>query len=531
MARRNRKPKSKKVDHSQRMSRLKAKALTKVAERAWAMDQRYKTVALLTEALRREPNNFEVLIGLATAHGKRREYDQAEKHLNRVVELAPRKASILCKVARAYGRIDRPDHAAQCFRKALELSHDSATTVTILLELSNLYERRHQLDDARAAVDDALAREPGNDDAQFQRAIIARRQKNLERAETMLRALVVSPASSPEIRCKSWYELGQIMDDAERYDDAFAAFTAAKRIMKTNASGYLKKSWDAVEKNEELVAEIDKATYERWAEQVKQDTPYRIAMLTSHPRSGTTLIEQVLDSHDEVKSADEFDVWTQWVMLPIMRKFPTSTPLLSILNAVPSAVHKKARATYWKQTESVFDEPIGNRMLLDKNPGMMLMLPAVNWTFPEMKMLIAIRDPRDVILSCFMQMVSLSPISSNWLSLSDAAAYYAHTMKTWLVTRELTPSPWLEFRYEDVVADLEGEARKILEFLGLPWDDKVLKFYEHAREKVVRSPTYEDVTQPVYQKSVGRWKNYARHMEPLLEKLAPYVKEFGYSSE
>jgi hypothetical protein len=167
-------------------------------------------------------------------------------------------------------------------------------------------------------------------------------------------------------------------------------------------------------------------------------------------------------------------------------------------------------------------------MLLDKNPGMMILLPVINWAFPEMKMLIALRDPRDVVLSCFMQKVPLTPISSNWLTLADAAEYYARTMQTWLAARPLTPGHWLEFRYEDIVADLEREARKILEFLGLPWDERVLKFYEHAREKMVRSPTYKDVTQPVYHKSVGRWQHYAQYFEPVLEKLAPFVKEFGY---
>jgi hypothetical protein len=146
-----------------------------------------------------------------------------------------------------------------------------------------------------------------------------------------------------------------------------------------------------------------------------------------------------------------------------------------------------------------------------------------------MKMLIALRDPRDVVLSCFMQKVPLTAISSNWLSLADAAGYYARTMQTWLAVRGLTNSPWLEFRYEDVVADLEREARKILDFLGLPWDEKVLKFYEHAREKMVRSPTYQDVTQPVYSKSVGRWQHYDKHFEPVLETLQPFVNEFDYA--
>ena len=216
------------------------------------------------------------------------------------------------------------------------------------------------------------------------------------------------------------------------------------------------------------------------------------------------------------------------ISMPIIRKFSASTPLLSILDSVPSSVREMARTAYWQQTEAIFEEPIGERMLIDKNPGMMIMMPIVNWAFPEMKTLVALRDPRDVVLSCFMQSVSLTSISVNWLSLEHAAAYYARVMQTWLTVRPLTEGTWIEFRYEDVVADLEREARRILEFLGLPWDDKVLKFYEHAREKIVRSPTYRDVTQPVYHKSIGRWKNYAKHFEPALKILEPYVREFGY---
>jgi hypothetical protein len=252
--------------------------------------------------------------------------------------------------------------------------------------------------------------------------------------------------------------------------------------------------------------------------------------LTSHPRSGTTLVEQVLDSHDEAISADEFDVATHWIYLPIVRKFPYSLPILAILDKVPAAVRQQARATYWQQTEAIFDQPIGGRMLLDKNPAMTMLLPVVQWAFPEMKTLFALRDPRDVILSCFMQKLQPNPISVNWLSLSAAADYYAATMRMWLAVRAVTDGAWLEFRYEDVVADLDAQARRILEFLGLPWDDKVLRFYEHAREKMVRSPTYKDVTQPVYAKSVGRWQHYAKHLDPVIEKLRPFLVEFGYAS-
>jgi tetratricopeptide (TPR) repeat protein len=513
------------------MNRLKAQALTKVAGQAWGYDQRRRSILLLSEALRRDPKNPDILLKLATAYGKQRFYDKAEEMLSRVLELAPRKAAIHRRVAQVYGEIDRPERAVECYRRSLELNSDTSVTVPTLLELAGLYERRHQLDDARAAVQDALNREPDNEHARLQQAVLDRRRGEISGAESTLRALAADHVRTWSTRAQAGYELAQLFDDLGQYDDAFQALLSAKKLMSAQAANFRRESRETVARNRQLLEGVDKACYDRWEKTGESDKPYRIAALTSHPRSGTTLVEQVLDSHDDAISADEFDVFTRWVLLPIVRTFRSSTPILTVLENVPPVVRQSARATYWQQTEATLEQSIGGRLLIDKNPGMMIMMPFINWAFPEMKMLIALRDPRDVVLSCFLQKLPLTPISSNWLSLRDAAEYYAEVMKTWLKIRPLTLGSWIEFRYEDVVADLEREARKILEFLGLPWDDKVLKFYEHAREKVVRSPTYRDVTQPVYHKSIGRWRNYAKHFEPILETLEPFIKEFGYTTD
>jgi tetratricopeptide (TPR) repeat protein len=511
------------------MNRLKAQALTKVAGQAWGYDQRFRSIKLLEEAVRRDPSNPEILLKLAAALGKQRHYEKAEELLTRVLELAPRKASLHRRVAQTYAEIDRPERAVECYRRSLELNSDTSVTVPTLLELAAHYERRHQLDDASFAVNEALTREPGNEFAQLQQAILYRRLKKADLAESALRSLVADHSHTWGTRAQAWYELAQMLDDQQQYESAHQALLSAKGMIAPHAAECRANIQQVMERNAELITSLDQECYERWQKGAEGEKPYRIAALTGHPRSGTTLIEQVLDSHDEVISADEFDVFARWVSMPIIRRFPPTMPLRTILEHVPAKVLQMARAKYWEQTEAIFAEPIGERMLIDKNPGMMIMLPAVNWAFPEMKMLIALRDPRDVVLSCFMQKVPLTPISSKWLTLTDAADYYACVMRTWLKVRELTSGNWLEFRYEDVVADLEREARRILEFLGLPWDDKVLKFYEHAREKVVRSPTYRDVTQPVYHKSIGRWQHYAEHFEPILKTLEPFVKEFGYA--
>jgi hypothetical protein len=101
-------------------------------------------------------------------------------------------------------------------------------------------------------------------------------------------------------------------------------------------------------------------------------------------------------------------------------------------------------------------------------------------------------------------------------------------MGHWRALAPLMPVPWLEVRYEDMLTDLEPVARKALDFLGVPWDDRVLAFHETAQKKIVRSPTYSDVTQPVYQRARGRWRHYQKYLEPHLARLEPLVKAFGY---
>jgi len=178
---------------------------------------------------------------------------------------------------------------------------------------------------------------------------------------------------------------------------------------------------------------------------------------------------------------------------------------------------------------SYLGKPVGHRLLIDKNPAFQELIIALVRFFPEIKLLVALRDPRDVVLSCFV--LPLWPLSIgnvNYLDLAGAVERYTRVMGIWLTLKPLIKNPYLEVRYEDMVEDLESVARRTLDFLGVPWDPRVLAFYEHARKKVVRSPTYADVIQPVYKRAVGRWRNYQKYLEPHLEKLEPFIRAFGY---
>jgi hypothetical protein len=127
-----------------------------------------------------------------------------------------------------------------------------------------------------------------------------------------------------------------------------------------------------------------------------------------------------------------------------------------------------------------------------------------------------------------MQPLPLNLTSASYLSLEGTVKEYAALMGIW---RDMGPrmrNPFIEVRYEELVEDLEFVAKRVLEFLGLPWDARVLHFDEHARQKLVRSPTYADVAKPVFKGAVGRWRNYEKYLAPWSEKLEPFVKAFGY---
>ena len=170
-------------------------------------------------------------------------------------------------------------------------------------------------------------------------------------------------------------------------------------------------------------------------------------------------------------------------------------------------------------------------MHLDKNPAYNLTLPIVLRVFPETRLVIALRDPRDVVLSCYLRYLPLNAVSVRFLSVQRTAVRYALDMSAWLKMRDLVAVPWCEIRYEDTVADLESQARKALDTLGLAWNSQVLGYRERLlKSKQVTSPTYEAVAQPIYTGAVGRWRHYERLLEPVLKTLEPFIREFGYTS-
>jgi len=238
----------------------------------------------------------------------------------------------------------------------------------------------------------------------------------------------------------------------------------------------------------------------------------------------------VLDAHSDIISAEERSLIYDEVYQPIARDFPPGTGLLQMLDSAPPSVLCHLRENYFRCAEMLLRKAIGSRLLVDKNPGKNLMVSVLLRTFPETKFLVALRDPRDVVMSCFMQPLTLTPASSAYLSLEGTVNQYASVMGFWLEMLPRMENQCMYVRYEEMIDDLPAVARSTLEFLGLGYEDNVLKFFEHARNKRVNSPSQADVRKPLYRTAVGRWKNYEKYLEPYMPGLERFLKEFNYAS-
>jgi tetratricopeptide (TPR) repeat protein len=500
------------------------------AQLAWEQRRFDEAIWYYERALARDPHNPVLLADVARAYALRFRFADAEKLVDLAETLYPDDAHLQQMLGRSYVMIQQFDRAIDCYRRSLELAPASSDRPQTLLELAKMYERLHDLATARVCVEEALALAPGLEKAKYALANIERRAGNLEAAESRWRQLIDAQKAPPGVIADSWYQLASLYDGAGRHGDAYDALTRAKDIFSRAAAPY--------RRDAEVIAKTGKQTFDaitpefcqRWSDTKSQLEPLagELALLTGHPRSGTTLLEQVLDSHPHAISADELQIMSELVYAPIVRKAGGSQSVPVALDRATSEELVQFRRTYWNAMESTLCEKIGDRLLLDKNPEMTMLLPLVARVFPEMKVLFALRDPRDVVVSCFMQRLPLNAVSVHYLTLEDTAKKYATTMRAWLKIRPMLRNPWIEVRYEETVGDMERQARRVLDFLGLPWDDAVLEYHRRAQKKHVHSPTYEAVTKPVYTSSIQRWRNYAAQLEPHLHILQPFVEAFGY---
>ncbi len=500
--------------------------MLQAAEAAWKQRDYQRSISILEQASRSLPDNPQLLLQLARCHGLCHNYAAAEKYFERIVKVTREKNETFMAAGLHFLNFGQFETAGHYFERALKQNGDS---IEIFARLAEIRERQNRLDEAADLIERALSLNADFIPAQLIQARLHRLSGQLDKAEMLLRSLVNKPNPDSELRARAWYELGAVLDKLSRFDAAMTAFLEAKAcVIPTDAQ----KAARLAARNElgKTAGAISSAMLRRWQAAGEKFKPrHKLAILCGHPRSGTTLLEQVLDAHPGIVSAEETNIFYEEAFVPLGRGAAADAHFIPVLDSIAPSLLRQSRTNYFRCMERFLAQSIGNRWLIDKNPSLISLIPAIIRIFPETRFLVALRDPRDVCLSCFMQpLFPTQRISATYPTLETTVTDYSLTMGLWQTLKPIMPNPFLEVRYEDLVENLEAVARRTLEFLEAPWDDRVLQFQKHAQNKIVRSPTYSDVRQPVTKRAVGRWRNYQKYLEPYLPTLEPLVKAFGY---
>ena len=395
------------------------------------------------------------------------------------------------------------------------------------LRLAGLYERVNRLDEAEALLEKVSAGTDGHDfqEITHQRAQLAERKGKYEIA----RALLEESGSRNDDDYAHWFALAQACDKA---GDADAAMSA----LEIGHAGQIDELKDVVphffEPDAETLtnaeARVTAQDYGQWPELQAPDGSQSPVFVVGFPRSGTTLLEQMLDAHPRLQSMDERPFFN---MLSSQLKNSTGFEIPRDLGKLDQRDCDELRKGYLLLACGKVPRE-WNARLVDKNPLNMLWLPMIHRMFPKSQIILAIRHPCDVILSCYMQNFRAPVLAVAGRSLGHLARAYVAAMENWLYHVEVFAPDVFISRYEDLVADTPGQTRRIADFLGMGEADLLLNFSARAREKGhIKTPSYTQVIEPINTKGIGRWQRYREYLEPALPILAPMLDHWGYTAE
>ncbi len=394
-----------------------------------------------------------------------------------------------------------------------------------LLALS--YSRLNKNKPALAAGRQALKLAPESDMLAIMLATLEIADGQSEQALQRLEKVLNNPLLKPEERFRAHKEIARTLDKLGDYNQVFnhlhAAGDVAPRLpeVKQQDANLVPGMLEAHK------TEFDQALLGRWSDADFPDDQPAPVFVLGFMRTGTTLTQEVLGAHPAVFVADETDLILS-VVQELNRLSNNQGSLAEKLRNLDFNGVLHLRAFYWNHARALYGDKMGDQLLLDKTTMNTIDLGLINCIFPDAKLIFLVRDPRDVCLSCFMQTMIPTPSTVHLLTWEGTARFYAQVMDWWLTVKPRLTMNFIELRYENAVFEFEPTFRKVFEFLALDWNPNVTDFHKNALGKYISSPSFNQVAQPLYSSSVGRWRHYQSEYASISHWLQPSIHAFAY---
>jgi tetratricopeptide (TPR) repeat protein len=479
---------------------------------------------LLQEALTIAPGDVMIMGGIGAVLRKEGRPADALAILDRTVAAAPNHAAAWLERGYALDDLREWARARESYSRAVSIDPALAPA---LAKLADGAARDGDQERARDYAERALVLDPREPVANCALATLEIEARDGIAAEARLRPLLAAGVKGDD-RTRMLTLLGDALDRQDRTQEAFESWRAAQANFRTIYALHLTPTAERPS---------HRAFIERIADQLAASPPMpglsplprpsgaaeHHVFLLGYPRSGTTLVENILASAAGVVALEERDTLADADAALI-----TNDGSMPELDRLDLAFIEQLRAAYWARVQAMAG-PVEGRFFVDMNPFNGIKLPVIARLFPDARILIMRRDPRDVVLSCFR--INFTPSTAAWAfsDLDEAARHYDALMRLTELGRERLPLAYHEVRYDQLVSAFEPTVRDMATFIGLDWTDAFLSFDRTAQQRGVRTASATQVRRGLFD-GRGQWRRYADRLAPVLPILAPWVERFGFDA-
>ena len=436
----------------------------------------------------------------------------------KAISLRPKYAKAHNGLGEALAKFGNIEDAISCFRNALKCDRNFFKA---LINLSYLLEMTNQLADAEKFVDQALLVDSRHPSGCRIKAALLRRRKEYDEALELLSEVKI-PTDSPVVASAIHIEFARLYDQQGDVDKAYNHYSQANQLHKQCGAVQGVNRERFSQRVERCSQVFSKEWVDSWTKVEGLAWQQSPVFLVGFPRSGTTLLDQVLDSHPQVQVMEE---------QPLIRQLINTLP--SYPEALQSFNDQQVVALgqeYFRLAQEKMLLKDG-ALLIDKLPFNLIHLGFISRIFPNAKIILALRHPFDVCLSNFMQLYAPNHAMAHFDTLANGAEIYDKIMRLWQQYGDIFAFDYHAIKYEQVVSDFDGEIKGLLDFLELPWDDAVRSFAEHARQRgMINTPSYHQVSQELFSSAVYRWQRYQPYLQTVAPLLDSHAKSFGYTT-
>jgi len=466
-----------------------------------------------------KPKFPQIYFNLGLAYDRKKNIDLAIINFKKVNKLDPNNPVVLHNIGHLYTKKFETIKAEEYLIKSLDLDPNRIITYD---ELFSLYDRSNQIEKFSNLLDKAKKILSEKNLVSYYEAVFTYNQKNFKQTIQILENIDLKENYvSQNINKHSL--LAKSYDQTCNFEKAYNHFKINNQLMNESyGKGVNEKSF--IELVTQRINFFKNFNINRWKQHQLKDEFFQPIFLIGFPRSGTTLLDTILRTNKSIEIIEE---------KPVLRNFLRNLDIkiknnFNHLDNLDKKFIQNMQNFYFEEREQYLENK-KTKIVIDKMPLNIIYIAEILRFFPNAKFIFALRNPYDSILSCFMQQIELNPAMKNFTSLESSVILYDLVMKLWTIYRDVFSINCHFIKYEDLVTDFEKTTKEIFKFLKIDWSDNTKNFYMTAKKRLnISTPSYNQITSPLYSRSIGRWKNYEKEFKGLKNILDPWLDEFNY---